>query len=49
MKFFFKFAEICWLHFYREAMLPPRPCTLRPWVEDKALPARKADNLVTIF
>jgi branched-subunit amino acid transport protein AzlD len=27
--FFLKFAEIYWLHFYREAMLPSHPCTLR--------------------
>jgi hypothetical protein len=25
-----KFAVIFWLHFYREAMLPPHPCTLNP-------------------
>jgi hypothetical protein len=29
--FFLKFSEIYWLHFYREAMFPPHPCTLRPW------------------
>jgi hypothetical protein len=26
-----KLAELFWLHFYREAMLPPHPCTLHPW------------------
>jgi hypothetical protein len=31
MKNVLKFAEICWLHFYREALLPPHPCILRPW------------------
>jgi hypothetical protein len=26
-----KVAEIFWLHFYREAMVQPHPCTLGPW------------------
>jgi hypothetical protein len=30
-----KYAELCWLHFYREAMLPPHSCTLHPWLSVK--------------
>jgi hypothetical protein len=36
LKLFLKFAEIYWLDFYREAMHPPHPCTLRPWIKEGA-------------
>jgi hypothetical protein len=45
MKIFFKFAEICWLHFYREAMLAPHPCTLHQASSEANPPRHEADHL----